>query len=63
MSAEDALRFLDHESGYCRCHDQHEALCLLLPGLLRVLDLEPMNSYEAEKFRSEFRKALREAKC
>lgn len=55
MNVENALRFLDHEAQRCRNRDSHEALCLLVPALLRALDLRPMNGYEAEEFRSEFR--------
>ena len=58
MHAEQALRFLAHEASYCRDHDSHEALCLLIPGLLQVLDLNRMNGYEAEQFRAQLKEAL-----
>jgi hypothetical protein len=51
MNPEDALRFIHHEAGFCRDRDAHEALCLLLPALLRACDLRPMNGYEAQAFR------------
>lgn len=61
MSPEDALRFLDHEALLCRNRDAHEALCLLLPALLRVMELPPMDHYEALAFRIELHKALLQA--
>jgi hypothetical protein len=53
MTAQDALRFLNHEAAFCRDRDAHEALCLLLPALLRACDLRPMNGYEAQAFRAQ----------
>ena len=58
MTPADAMRFLDHEAVLCRNHDAHEALCLLLPALLRALELSPMDDYEALAFRIEFHNAL-----
>ncbi len=58
VTAEKALRFLEHEASFCRSKDQHEALCLLLPALLQVLALERMNGYEAEQFRAQLKEAL-----
>jgi len=58
MTPADAMRFLDHEAVLCRDRDAHEALCLLLPALLRVLELSPMDDYEALAFRIEFHNAL-----
>lgn len=63
MTAEAAVRFLAHEASYCRSHDQHEALCLLLPALLRALDLQPMNGYEAEDFKHQLKEALSDARA
>jgi len=60
MSAQDALRYLDHQAQRCRDRDSHEALCLLLPSLMRVLDLEPMTSFEALDFWVNFRDAMKE---
>ena len=54
----EALRFLDHEAALCRDRDAHEALCLLLPALLKVLELTPMDHYQALAFRIEFHNAL-----
>jgi len=51
MTPADALRYLDHEARLCRDHDAHEALCLLLPALLKVMKLPAMNDYEALVFR------------
>lgn len=58
MNAEQALRFLAYEALYCRQHDSHEALCLLLPALVDVLGLPRMNGYEAEQFRGELKARL-----
>jgi hypothetical protein len=58
MKPSDALRFLDHEALSCREHDAHEALCLLLPALLKVMELPPMDDFEALAFRIELRNAL-----
>ncbi len=55
MNAEEAIRFVAHQASLCREHETHEALCLLLPGLLRVLELEPMTGFEAEVFRRKFK--------
>jgi len=58
MTAEQALRFAAYEAAECRNRDACEALCLLLPPLLSALSLEPMNGYEAEAFRREFKERL-----
>ncbi len=69
MTAQNALRFLGHEAE--RCHrlsqandtearDAHTMLCLLLPALLKVLDLEAMDRYEAMAFERDLHTALRE---
>lgn len=58
MSAEQALRFLEHEASYCRDHDSHEALCLLLPAMLAALELPRMDGFEAESFRRELKESL-----
>ncbi len=60
MNAEDAIRFLDTQAKLCRDRDDHEALCLLFPALMRVLELQPMNGYEEEDFRREFKAALQQ---
>ena len=60
MTPADALRFLDHEAQSCRDLDSHEALCLLLPSILRALDLEPMTKFEALEIRLELRNCLKE---
>ena len=58
MTPADAMRFLDHEAMLCRDRDAHEALCLLLPALLKVMELPPMDDYDALAFRIELHKAL-----
>jgi hypothetical protein len=58
MTPPEALRFLHHEALTCRDHDAHEALCLLLPALLKVMELSPMDDFEALAFRVELREAL-----
>jgi hypothetical protein len=60
MTPERAIRFLHHEAARCRDHDDAEAFCLLLPAMLRILDLPPMNHSEAEAFKNEFRHELQE---
>jgi hypothetical protein len=58
MTAEQALRFAAYEASWCRDRDASEALCLLLPPMLRALDLPPMDSFEAERFRRELKAVL-----
>jgi len=62
MTAEQALRFAVYEAAESRDRDACEALCLLFPPLLSALSLEPMNGYEAEAFRREFKQRL-EVQC
>ena len=61
MTPADALRYLAHEARLCREHDAHEALCLLLPALMRLLQLPAMDDYDALAFRVELHDALNEA--
>jgi hypothetical protein len=58
MTAQDALRFVAHESEQCRNRDQSEALCLLLPAIMRVLRLPEMEEFEARAFRERLRRAI-----
>ncbi len=58
MTSERAIRFLAHEASACRDRDAHEALCLLLPALMRVLDLEPMEDSEARAVAFELKQDL-----
>jgi hypothetical protein len=58
MTAEQALRFAAYEAAWCRDRDAHEALCLLFPPLLHALELPPMDSFEAERFRRELKAVL-----
>ena len=60
MTAENAIRFLHHEAAACRDRDACEALCLLMPALLRIFDLDPMEDIEANAFRYEFKLKLQE---
>ena len=58
MTAEDTIRFLDHEARGCRDRDSHEAFCLLLPAIVKVLHLEPMDDFEAANFAYKFKREL-----
>jgi hypothetical protein len=58
MTAEQALRFAAYEAQWCRNRDSSEALCLLFPPMLRALDLPPMDSFEADRFRRELKAVL-----
>jgi hypothetical protein len=58
VTTANAIRFLHFEAAKCRDRDSCEAFCLLLPALLRVLELEPMQDVEAGAFRHEFRLKL-----
>lgn len=60
MNASDAIRYLAHEAKLCRDRDGHEAFCLLLPGLCKVLDLRPADDFEALDFQKQFHDALRD---
>jgi hypothetical protein len=58
MTAANAIRFLHSEAAKCRDRDACEALCLLMPALLKVFDLDPMEDVEAAAFRYQFREEL-----
>ena len=58
MTTENAIRFLHHEAALCRGLDASEAFCLLLPALIRIFELEPMEDPEAEAFRYQFKQRL-----
>jgi hypothetical protein len=58
MTPEDAIRYLDHQAKECRGRDASEALCLLLPALLRILELERMEDAEALAFQYGFKRDL-----
>lgn len=60
MIAEEGIRYLAHEAKLCRDKDTHEALCLLLPAMLRLLCLEPMDDFEALDFAIKMRDELRD---
>lgn len=47
MTANDALRFLAHEAARCRDRDAHEALCLWLPALCKIIGVKPADDFEA----------------
>lgn len=58
MTHANAIRWLAHQAKTCRDRDSSEAFCLLLPALLRILELEPMEEVEAAAFRYEFKLKL-----
>jgi hypothetical protein len=58
MTTEDAIRFLDHQAKLCRGRDACEALCLLLPAMMRIMDLDQMEDVEALAFRHAFKRSL-----
>jgi len=58
MTTDNAIRFLHFEAEKCRDRDACEALCLLMPALLRLLQLEPMQDVEAAAFRFQFKQEL-----
>lgn len=60
MTPEQALQFIAHEAKDCRDREAHEALCLLLPSVLKCLDLQPMNHIDAGVFRIDLHHAIRE---
>lgn len=60
MTAEQAIRFVAHEAGECRGRDASEALCLLLPAMIKALDLRPMEALEARAFRYELKQRLQD---
>jgi len=59
MTPEEALRFIDYQARQCRDKDAHEALCLLLPALLRTLQLQPMDGWEALQVLSELKQSFK----
>jgi hypothetical protein len=59
MTSEDALRFLAHEAQRCRDRDMHEALCLLLPAIVKSLNLPPMDAADAIAFAQWLHRDLR----
>lgn len=59
MIAEEAIRFLAHEARTCRDRDQAEAICLLLPSMLRLLCVQPMDDFEAHAFAFQLREELK----
>ena len=58
MTTQDAIRYLDHQAAECRDRDTSEALCLLLPAMMRILGLERMEDFEAAAFRHGFKRDL-----
>ncbi|MGH8022231.1 MAG: hypothetical protein ACRED1_01515 [Limisphaerales bacterium] len=58
MTTESAIRWLHHQARTCRDRDSSEAFCLLLPAMLRILELDPMEDVEAAAFRFEFKQRL-----
>jgi hypothetical protein len=58
VTTANAIRFLHSEAGKCRDRDACEALCLLLPAMLKVLGLEAMEDVEAAAFRYELKQRI-----
>ena len=58
MTPDDAIRYLDHQAKDCRGRDAGEALCLLLPAMMKILRMEPMDDVEAAAFRHGFKRDL-----
>lgn len=63
MNAEQAIRYLGHEASYWRAlgnatPEELEALCLLVPALLELLELAPMSGIEAARFRRELKESF-----
>jgi len=58
MTPADIIRFVHHEAATCRDYDEAEALCLLMPALLRVADLKPMGDVEAAAFKFKLKETL-----
>ena len=58
MTSEQAIRFVEHQARQCRDHDSHEALCLLLPAILKILNLKPMTGLEALDVLAELKKTI-----
>lgn len=59
MTANDAIRFLAHEAQRCRDRDSHEALCLWLPALCKVLGVRPCDDFEALAIQERAHRELR----
>jgi hypothetical protein len=59
VNAEQALQLLDNQAKWCRSKEDHEMLCLLLPALLRVLNLKPIDDFQAKQLRDELRRSLK----
>lgn len=58
MNADRAIRFLAHEASQCRDRDTAEALCLLMPALLKILHLQGMDDLEANAVRYQVKQEL-----
>ena len=58
MTPDDTIRFLEHEARACRDRDECEALCLLLPALLRAFNLPTMDDVEATAFKYQLKQEL-----
>jgi hypothetical protein len=58
VTAERAIRFVAYEARECRNRDACEALCLLLPALLKIAELPPMDDLEAAAVRFQIKQEL-----
>lgn len=47
----EAIRWLAAEAKECHEKDAHEAFCLLLPALMKILEYKPMDVVEQRAFR------------
>jgi hypothetical protein len=59
MTSDEAIRFLAHEAQRCRDRNAHEALCLLLPAMLKTLNLPPMEPGDVVAFDQWFHRELK----
>lgn len=58
IGPEECLRFIASQAAFCRQKETHEALCILVPALMKMTGLIPMNGYEETEFRKTFKAAL-----
>jgi len=51
MNSANTIRYLAYQATRCRDRDSCEALVLLVPSLLKALDLRPMSDLDADEIR------------
>ncbi len=59
MNPESAIRYLASQAHTCRDRDSCEAFVLLLPAVMKTLDLKPMDDFEAAAFVYELKRKLK----